>query len=591
MNLQADTHSRVLDRLLDGVLVVERGGAVAVFNPAAGRIFGLAPSEVLGRNFGELFIERDGFEAFTDLILDAVTADGEHGGRGLVTVRIGDGERSLSVATSYLKAGSGGEAASGALIAVFSDITELRELRETELRMAKTVAAQHADLQKAYVQIEERNEELTGMLKKVQAARISATALVAGVFLAAGVYVWQPLDPSAASATAQVASRTVAGELGGVRTLRVEPRPVRETMSFVGRLKPRRTVAIASPLGSHVVAVHVEQGQEVQAGDLLAELDTGETVRTYRRAQVAYMEALKAFETVRDWEEGHEMAGAKRSFTRSTMALKNQESRLQRTSFLFEEGLVSALEREDAERRYQSQLLDSEAARASYEAAHARGGEEVLNKATLQLRSAEEEMRELEEAVARGHVRAPVAGVILAPPVPGARMLAVGRQVDEGDALLAVGDFSRMVALTAVDEVDVVRIAAGQPVSVTGNAFSDLRLQGTVTHVASQPIPRTRGVTEFEVEVTLEALQPAQQERLRTGMTSNLEIVVYRNDAALLVPIEAVERRGGVYRLRVVDRETGAVREREVETGPTTLDTVEIAAGIEAGDEILMPAN
>ena len=71
----AGIHGRVLDHLLDGVMVVERGGAVTVFNPAAARILGLAPGEVLSRSFAELFIARDGFEELSELILDAV-ADG-----------------------------------------------------------------------------------------------------------------------------------------------------------------------------------------------------------------------------------------------------------------------------------------------------------------------------------------------------------------------------------------------------------------------------------------------------------------------------------------------------------------------------------
>ena len=163
--------------------------------------------------------------------------------------------------------------------------------------------------------------------------------------------------------------------------------------------------------------------------------------------------------------------------------------------------------------------------------------------------------------------------------------------MDKGGVLLAVGDFSRMAALTAVDEVDVLRIGVGQRVLVTGNAFRDLRLRGAVSRVSSQPLPKVRGVVQFEVEVTLDPLEPEQRERLRTGMSSRLDIVVYRKEAALLVPIKAVSKRGGTHRLRVMDRETREVREREVEIGPTTLDSVEIVAGLSVGEQIVLPAN
>ena len=170
---RTDIHGRVLDHLLDGVMVVERGGAITVFNPAAARILGVSAGEAAGSTFTELFIAREGFEELSEFILDAVAGAGAGAGRRqVVALHAGDAARTLSVATSYIRAGGDGAGETMALIAVFSDITELRELRETELRMAKAVEAQHAELQTAYRQIEERNETLAATLKKVQVARV-----------------------------------------------------------------------------------------------------------------------------------------------------------------------------------------------------------------------------------------------------------------------------------------------------------------------------------------------------------------------------------------------------------------------------------
>ena len=585
----ADIHGRVLDHLLDGVMVVERGGAITVFNPAAARILGVSAGEVAGSTFTELFIAREGFEELSEFILDAVAGAGA-GRRQVVALHAGDAARTLSVATSYIRAGGDGAGETMALIAVFSDITELRELRETELRMAKAVATQHAELQTAYRQIEERNETLAATLKKVQVARVAATVLVIGVFLGAGAYVWQPLDFFGGSSGPSVVSRADAGVAEGFRLIVVEPRPLRETISLVGELAPWRTVSVTSPIESRVLAVHFQYGQEVEEGDLLVELDTAEVVRQHRQAQVAYIDALEAFETVSDWENGPEMAGARRAFVRARMALESQETRLQRTAFLLEQGLIPASQHEEAERQYQRQLLDVEAARQDLDAARARGGEEALDKAVLELSGAEDERRELAESLGTGRVHAPVSGAVLAPSRSGANVLVAGRSVEEGEALLRIGDFSRMTAIAAVDEVDVVRIAVGQAVSVTGNAFPDLRMRGTVTHVSSQPLPKTRGATRFEVEVTLDPLEADQRERLRAGMSSTLQVAVYSNDAALMVPIEAVDRSGPSHLVRLVNRETREVQEHAVQVGTTTLDSVEITAGLQPGDEIVVRA-
>ena len=95
-----DIHREVLDNLSDGVLVVGLGGRIETLNPAAEQILGLKSGEAQGQTFAELFITREGFDDFTQLLLDA-TAQRSDVERRVIEVR-GDGEaRSLSVATSY----------------------------------------------------------------------------------------------------------------------------------------------------------------------------------------------------------------------------------------------------------------------------------------------------------------------------------------------------------------------------------------------------------------------------------------------------------------------------------------------------------
>ena len=585
-----EIHEGVLDNLLDGVLVVETGGRIAMFNPAAGRILGIPPGEAAGKMFVELFIAREGFDEFTELILAAVVNTGEED-RRVITLRADGAARSLSVATSYLTSDRDGGAAPAAVIAVFSDISEIRELRDTELRLAKEVEAQHTELQMAYREIEERNERLGAMLKKVQVARVLATLLVIGVFVGAGLYAWQPLDFFVNPLAADAALPADADADGGNdrHTIIVEPQPVRTTISVLGTLAPWRTVNIASPVASRVGTVHFQYGQEVAEGELLVELETTETQRDYREARLAYLEAQEKFDAIKNWENGPEMADARRSLTRAKLQLDNQESHLNQIAFLLEQGLVAASDHESAEQRYRSQQLDFESAQQDFEAVRARGSQEARDKAEIELDDARERMLEIEQSLREGVIHAPIAGVVLLPESNFQR-LATGKSVEKGDALLEIGDFARMSAVANVDEVDVVRIEVDQAVRITVNPFPSLRFGGSVTHVSSQADRRSRRAPEFPVVVTLDPLEAEQRALLRAGMSSRLEIVVYRNDAALLVPIDVVERRGRKHRLWVVDPETGETRAREVEIGTTTLDSVEILAGLEAGSEIIVPA-
>ena len=160
----------------------------------------------------------------------------------------------------------------------------------------------------------------------------------------------------------------------------------------------------------------------------------------------------------------------------------------------------------------------------------------------------------------------------------------------KGEVLFAIADYQRLSVIAPVDEMEVTKIRTGQRVEVRGDAFPGLELQGTVTGVSNRPVrdPRSR-TPRFAVTVTLDPLKEAASRRVRAGMSSRLDIRVYRNPTALLVPIDALEKRGGKGRVRVLDRATGEVREREVGVGLTTLRSAEVTRGLEAGEAVVLP--
>ena len=585
-----DIHRNVLDNLSDGVLVVGPGGRIETLNPAAERILGLEPGQAAGCGFGELFVTRDGFDDFTQLILDA-TAQRSGPERLVVEVRGGGDPRSLSVATSYLRAAPG-DSGARAVIAVFSDVTELRELRETELRMAKAVEEQHGKLQGAYREIEDRNEALAAALRKVRVAQGLGFVLVIGLFLGVGLLNWRPLELFADIGLFEGDAVAVAEARGegtlAFRTLAVEPRRVSSSIVLKGRLAPWREADVRSPVEATVAAVHVRLGQEVAEGDILVTLDLTRLDRKYQSARLKFLKAQGGFETIRNWDASAEMTKARRTLTKARLGMDGQKNKIRKSRFLFEQGLMAAAEFEDAERQHKSQLLDFQAAEEEFAAAKAKGDKEALTAARLAMENARTDMLELEGQLKHDRIVAPLAGVVL-PPLRKAIELAEGAKVRKDAALFRIGNFSRIAAAAQADEIDVVKLRAGQKVTVTGNAFPGLELRGEVTHVSSQADPKNKRTPRFDVAVLLDEFGKAQKARLRAGMSGKLRIVTYSNPKALLVPLDAVRRRGGKHWLRVLDPETGEPKDREVGIGPTTLRKVEIASGLKPGERVVLP--
>ena len=97
----------------------------------------------------------EGMDEFNQAILDAVY-DTAVGHQKAVEVNLGGKTRSLALTTSYLQDIRNNEARKIGVIAIFSNITEIKELREAELRLAKVAKAQHAELRQGRISTSRR---------------------------------------------------------------------------------------------------------------------------------------------------------------------------------------------------------------------------------------------------------------------------------------------------------------------------------------------------------------------------------------------------------------------------------------------------
>ncbi len=578
-----DIYRTLLENLSDGVMVIGFDGSVRLANAAVCRMFGLDPDEAPGRLFGELFIAFEGFDEFTQIVLDAVAERGEIA-RRITRIRAGEELRSLSVTTSCLTEGR----ERLAVIVVVSDITEVRELRETELRQAEVIETQLDELRGAYRDLEARNEALSAMTRRVRTARGAAMLFVMVLFLAIGAWYVRPLDFLIATAALDAGPDIDAGDPGALPTVTVQPRPFHSTIALRGHLAPGRVAGIVSPIESHVSAVHAAPGDRVAAGDPLVDLDTGQLAADHRRAQVEHIKARDRLAGIKDWENSADMARARRALRRAKIALDDAERHLGRTAFLLEEGLVPASQHEDAQRQRQNRTLDLEEARRELEAVKAKGGDEARRVAQLEARTAEDRLRTHEEKLDLARVGAPIAGIVMAAEDPKARPLTRGRAVAQGELMLSIADLERLSVITSVDEVDVRKVEAGQQAWITGPGFPGLRVEGAVTRVSSRADSRTqrRNAPQFEVVVALDRLEAEARDRLRVGMSAYITIVVHHRPAALLVPIGAVEQLDGTAWVRVLSG--GDAERRAVEVGLTTLDSVEVVKGLSPGDKVVL---
>nr|HRC76927.1 efflux RND transporter periplasmic adaptor subunit [Kouleothrix sp.] len=202
--------------------------------------------------------------------------------------------------------------------------------------------------------------------------------------------------------------------------------------------------------------------------------------------------------------------------------------------------------------------------------------------AEAQLESAQAALDLARLALDQATLAAPFAGVVAEV------NLRPGEVPSATRAPLVLADLSSYHVDVTVDEIDVSRIAAGQPVTLTLDALPGLALPGAVETIS--PLASAGAtVTSYQVRVTTSAQEP----RLRAGMSANADIEVARKPNALVAPRRAVRNDRGRLVVDVprdqalcllpADQRPASVDldQREVATGLSNEQLIEITSGLD----------
>ncbi|MCK4791283.1 MAG: efflux RND transporter periplasmic adaptor subunit [Desulfobacteraceae bacterium] len=583
---QTNIHAHIIENIDDGIITVSHDGTIVDFNPAASRLLGISHKKALHHSLGPLLLEDERNDAFAQAIFDAVyEANVTH--NRIVRYYRGQDAVSLAINTSFLKDARGEKQG---VIAVFRDISEIEHLREAEQRLNKELKANNRKLSKAYLELEKGNTTLQAALKKVRVIRIVVTLFVTLLLLGGGAFIWWPGN------SWEVPGLTPKGNVvseGKISVIPVVIQPFRSMIKLTGVIQPLEVVNVVSPLSGHVHDKQFRYGQRVERGQTLFSIGTEDTAVQYRDAQVAYINAVEALHKIENWEKGTEVAKARRSLTCTRLNLESLRQETAETRRLVDMGIVAASEHQSLQDRLTMTSLEYQAAQEDLDNVLAQGGADAHTTARLKLENAEYKMKELEEKLRLAEVIAPVSGVVLLPPDSEEQVhLEVGSTVQEGASALSIGNLEGISVNVQVDEIMIGKIQEEHPVRISGEAFPETVLKGEVVQVSSQASLKNNrsSVPTFEIIVQASSLTVEQQRQIRVGMSSTLEILVYDNPEALMVPLEAVRTDGSEHYLLVQDKGAELLRRVPVEIGLTDLNSVEIISGLQPGAKVVIGA-
>ncbi len=273
-----------------------------------------------------------------------------------------------------------------------------------------------------------------------------------------------------------------------------------------GRVEPlSEEIRVSSQLGGRLRRVLVEEGDEVEKGQILAMLENDDY-----RARVASAEAelsLKEAEArrVTNGARDQERREAAAIVREAEAVLESTKADHDRRLGLFHEAVISREEMDRAGQQLGVAQARLEAARQHHALVDAAAREEDAARARADVALAQAQLAEARAMYEKTYIRAPIAGVVLRRHLKAGE--SVSTQFDSPIATLA--DRSVIRVRVDIDEADVGKISVSQPAYVTADAYGNRRFRGHVVRlgqVLGKKNVRTDEPTEHVDQKILETL-------------------------------------------------------------------------------------
>ncbi len=406
------------------------------------------------------------------------------------------------------------------------------------------------------------------------------------------------------------------------------------TLNATGSLEPLQELNLAFELSAPVTEILVKEGQRVKAGDVLARIQSTDTESALRTAQIALAQAQAAYDKLTDPPRDVDIAVAQAQLTAAkagmysasqtapsgdakeiarlqTELAKNQlwQSQLNRDIQLapnpeFRNGNGGAQAGEiGANAQVQSQEYNVDIKDSAYQDTMTQGADAgrltsasasitqaqanldklinpasaaELRRAEIDVESARLGVQKIEQQLVKTTLLAPIDGVVAN------ENLTVGAVPPAAKAVTLIDDSHYTIDL-AIDETDIVNVAAGQTVNLNVTALKGTPITGIITKIDAAPTIEGQLVT-YGATVTVDSTSAP----LRPMMSATASIVTGEVKDVILVPNRFIRVDNDTQRTYVTVDDNGSYTDTLVTIGVRNETNSQIISGVQAGQTIVL---
>ncbi|MCF2493601.1 MULTISPECIES: efflux RND transporter periplasmic adaptor subunit [Dyadobacter] len=411
-----------------------------------------------------------------------------------------------------------------------------------------------------------------------------------------------------------------AGYIGKPKATEVEYTNVKKTdiierVSASGKVQPEVEVKLSPDVSGEIISLNVAEGDSVVKGQLLLKIRPDNYESLMARAQAAVNSSKANYEQT------------KAMVSQAEARLLQAKANFDRNKKLYNDKVISAADYEQFASTFGVAQQDVESAKANVSAA------------LYNIKSAEASLKDAAENLRKTSIFAPVTGVVSLLNVEAGERV-VGTSQMAGTEMMRIANLSNMEVRVNVNENDIVRVALGDTAEIDVDAYSasGRKFRGIVKEIANTAAglasaastgsavssASADAVTEFEVKVKilnesfadLMVSKSKKSYPFKPGMTASVEIITERKNGVVSVPIAAVTTRNSTPPVAAGARPgeqteqapeedekkpkkeeaikevvfvdvNGKAEMKEVKTGISDFENIEILSGLKPGDTII----
>jgi HlyD family secretion protein len=322
-----------------------------------------------------------------------------------------------------------------------------------------------------------------------------------------------------------------------------------------GFLAHEEEVLLSSEVIGKVTALYVEEGDVVQQGQLVLQVDDKNLL-----AGLEQTEAAVRLNTI--------------DIERQEVRIDNLRRQFERTESLHSRKMVGDDEYESIKNQLDLAVIDLKSSRE-------------------RLAQTKAQLDQVNDQLSKTKIVSPIDGVVTSLDIKVGETAIASSTNIPGSSLMTIANPASIYTEVLVDEADIANVAVGQRVEVVAIAYPDQPMLGEVRYIANTAkVAQGRQGLSFTVEIDIIDAGGAQ---LRPGMSCRAEIFTRQDQEVSAVPIQSIIFEEDRSELRseyfIFVNDNGVARKTKVDVGISDDEYQELTSQIDDSVEIVVGPN